>query len=83
MVVLKLLEHSETALQLFLAELAVVLAHKGLNPLAELVVVLVHKGLHILLIYLSQKKIQMLLIMLLKNLNGMMKIISTNFHKKP
>lgn len=29
------------------------------------------------------EKIQMLLIMLLKNLNGMMKIISTNFHKKP
>ena len=35
MVVLKLLEHSETALQLFLAELVVVLAHKGLNTLAE------------------------------------------------
>ena len=48
MVVLKLLEHSETALQLFLAELVVVLAHKGLHILAELAVVLAPKGLNTL-----------------------------------
>ena len=34
-VVLKLLEHFETALQLFLAELVVVFANMGLNTLAE------------------------------------------------